>query len=1851
MHYVIKLDGYVPTMGLDAAETMGEIAILAGDTIPEGFMECSGQLLNIEDYPGLYSLIGTTYGGDGVTTFALPDLRGRVPAQVSATHALGTSYGSESSGPAITMADIPALNFAGTDGADTLYGGGQADTIDGLGGNDSIAGNAGDDSLIGGQGDDTLLGGAGTDRLEGGSGGDTFAYGSWSDIQDDTIIGDFAADASSIDQIELRGGGTYDLSLVYDTWWIDQITVSATDAPTTVKGFSAIAQEADVNGDGVFGDVGVVVAGTQNVTIDVGLHYSGTIVVDASRHTGNLTVQGGEGADSIRGGSGTDLLNGAQGNDTIWGGPGADVIDAGSGNDTILFDAPGQAGGDSINGGADTDTLLFDTQAGDIDVSTALRFSNFENIVTSGGHRAIFAANQFGTGKISDALNLTLNDSSTIEVNNAANFSAAGWTITGFQTQLIIYGRTNDADTITGSDVSWRDWIDGQGGGDVIHAGAGADRIMVNAGDSIDAGSGSDTIQADAAAYLIGTTIDAGAGDRDVLVLNSPEDYDFSALPHVTGIDEIQLGYFWANALTLSDSLVAGALGSGLLVVGFQSAATRTAGLKIDGSQLTTGHSYVFTLGDLSDKDNTLLGGGGDDEIFGGKGRDTIVGGDGSDTLTGYLGDDSIDGGAGADSLIGGDGSDTLIGGDGEDTLMGGAGADSMNGGADGAIYDIETLDDFAGDTITGGSGANDGLRLDEAGTYDLTGTNVTDIEYIYLDQDSPGWHLDLGDALVASGRQLLIGGYTADLTHGVFIDARAITDGTKNIYVYPSFQGDDTLYGGAGGDYLIGEDGDDYLDGGDGNDFLYEGDGNDTLLGGEGNDTFVGNYYGGDDYLDGGAGNDTIASGAGDDTLIIGYGADDIRDYYGTNLFIVDGPGQLGAGDVVYGGGSFGYDTLRIDMRSGGAPNQYDFSGADVRGFDVFEIISSGAGESLTFTGNQYVGETDAIVRRTAGTYALNLKFVESDSLDLSGWTFDVAAGVDVNIVVEGKNLSHNRLAGTAYDDSIVGGAGADTLATGAGADTLKGGMGADEFQYLAVSDFTGDVIDGGGGDGAVDRMIIQGGGTYDFTSADVTNIEAIQLYDTHDYTIILSEALVASADLDGAGSFAVTGSSGHTLIDASAVGAGHALALDTSWRESDTIIGSSGDDSIIVGGDDSVDAGAGNDTISLSANYGGHLTIDGGAGTDTLSIPIYVDDVEIAKVGHSYILSASYCSIVASNIETFDFIDGPVAANQLVIRTPDTAADLGSVYAVGTSAGANADASGTTLANDLGSGLAFAGIAAGRMDSIELWDLVEVTGSQQVVGKYGTLTITEDGDWTYHLDDANRDIVALGEGATAVEVFTYGVADSISLAGLEEIRITVNGGNQAPIITSAGMTTFNENGHPAFTVTAADVDAGDVLSFSLSGADAGFFTIGGASGVLDVVVPLDFEARADADHDGIYSFTVKVSDGHVTTSQSYKALVLDVNDAPEITSNGGLSAAALTVDENTRTVVIVLSTDQDAGAIVAYSLSGADAALFEINAATGALAFRTAPDREAPTDADHDNVYQVTVRASDGSLSDTQALSITVANVNEAPVITSGGSVTVDENSTAVTTVSATDVDSAVSYAISGIDAALFEIDAASGAVSFRAAPDFEAPADADHDNVYVFTVTAGDGSLSDSKAMTVTVADLNGNKITGNGKANKIDGTHAFKGKGATTETDKIDGAGGNDTIKGGDGNDTLIGGAGKDALTGGDGRDSFVFDSKLGASNVDTITDFRHNTDILVLDDKIFGKIGGKLEKAEFYDKAGATKAHDRNDRVIYDTKSGKLYYDDDGNKKGGHDAVHVATLSTKPTLDYGDFGIV
>lgn len=77
---------------------IGEIKLLAynnSDRVPRGWALCNGQLLPINQNQALFSILGTVYGGDGITSFALPDLRGRVPVHVSGTFPLGTAQGED----------------------------------------------------------------------------------------------------------------------------------------------------------------------------------------------------------------------------------------------------------------------------------------------------------------------------------------------------------------------------------------------------------------------------------------------------------------------------------------------------------------------------------------------------------------------------------------------------------------------------------------------------------------------------------------------------------------------------------------------------------------------------------------------------------------------------------------------------------------------------------------------------------------------------------------------------------------------------------------------------------------------------------------------------------------------------------------------------------------------------------------------------------------------------------------------------------------------------------------------------------------------------------------------------------------------------------------------------------------------------------------------------------------------------------------------------------------------------------------------------------------------------------------------------------------------------------------------------------------------------------------------------------------------------------------------------------------------------------------------------------------------------------------------------------------------------
>lgn len=141
--------------------------------------------------------------------------------------------------------------------------------------------------------------------------------------------------------------------------------------------------------------------------------------------------------------------------------------------------------------------------------------------------------------------------------------------------------------------------------------------------------------------------------------------------------------------------------------------------------------------------------------------------------------------------------------------------------------------------------------------------------------------------------------------------------------------------------------------------------------------------------------------------------------------------------------------------------------------------------------------------------------------------------------------------------------------------------------------------------------------------------------------------------------------------------------------------------------------------------------------------------------------------------------------------------------------------------------------------------------------------------------------------------------------------------------------------------------------------------------------------------------------------------------------------------------------------------------------------------------------------------------------------------------------------------------------------------------------------------------------------------------------------------LTGNSGANILNGGAGNDTLIGGAGNDTLTGGLGTDTFVFNTALNATtNRDTIADFLSGTDKINLENAIMTGLGlttGQLTLDQFRSGAGISSAGDSSDRVIYNTTTGGLFYDVDGNGSGA--AVQFAILGANLQITHQDFWIV
>ena len=327
----------------------------------------------------------------------------------------------------------------------------------------------------------------------------------------------------------------------------------------------------------------------------------------------------------------------------------------------------------------------------------------------------------------------------------------------------------------------------------------------------------------------------------------------------------------------------------------------------------------------------------------------------------------------------------------------------------------------------------------------------------------------------------------------------------------------------------------------------------------------------------------------------------------------------------------------------------------------------------------------------------------------------------------------------------------------------------------------------------------------------------------------------------------------------------------------------------------------------------------------------------------------------------------------------------------------------------------------------------------------------------------------------------FSVLVSDG-ALSAQADYSFAVINENESPVISTTSIADQAEGVTSVMTIAASDPDAGTTLLYSLVASeglkDEGLLSIDSSSGAIAFVSAPNFEVPGDVGANNTIEFSVKVSDGSLSSTQDFSFTITNVNEAPV------LSAATFSIAEQSTAVGTISASDPDGSTSLTYSLaSGSDAiddGLLSINSSTGVVSFLAAPNYESPGDQGLNNVYNFTVNVSDGSIVTSKAYSVSVGNVNEAPVFSIASAQNILENSGSTIVVTASDPDtSSLTYSLSGSDASKFSI-SSNGVLSFVSTPDYEAPSDYGSNNVFDLSVSVTDGAYSSSVTLVITLTD---------------------------------------------------------------------------------------------------------------------------------------------------------------------------
>ncbi len=323
---------------------------------------------------------------------------------------------------------------------------------------------------------------------------------------------------------------------------------------------------------------------------------------------------------------------------------------------------------------------------------------------------------------------------------------------------------------------------------------------------------------------------------------------------------------------------------------------------------------------------------------------------------------------------------------------------------------------------------------------------------------------------------------------------------------------------------------------------------------------------------------------------------------------------------------------------------------------------------------------------------------------------------------------------------------------------------------------------------------------------------------------------------------------------------------------------------------------------------------------------------------------------------------------------------------------------------------------------------------------------------------------LAALDFEATPSYMLTVEVTDDTALTGSATITIDVNDLNEAPTVADQSFN-IDENvavGSPVGTIVASDPDAGDVLTFIVTGGSGqAVFAVDAASGAITTA--------ADLDHETQDSYTLDVTVRDVGLLEDTATITIDINDlneAPEIADQ------MFSLDENVAigtSVGTVVASDVDDGDVLGYQITGASVpGVFAINSGTGEITTLAAIDFESVPQ------YTLEVTVTDlGLLSAAATVTIDINDLNEAPTAVCVASPFVlDATVVCNNTVTAAD-----------LDGGSFDDDAGDS-VTLSIAPDGPLPVG---DTVVTLTVTDTLG-LMDTCQVTVSVlgSDCNGNTL---------------------------------------------------------------------------------------------------------------------------------------------------------------------